>query len=307
MSAMIEIRDLTKRFGPASAVSQVSLQIPKGAVYGLLGPNGAGKTTTFKCLLGLARPTAGSILIDGAPLEPAIFERLAYIPERSALYGWLSAQDHLDFCRRAYRRFDGLRAKELSDTFSLDLRKKVKSLSKGQQTAVALVLAFAIRPEILILDEPASGLDPVNQRIVLNLIIDAAANGATVLFASHQITQVERAADHIAILKRGSLILEGEIDTLKSREKVIQAFFDRDTPQLDGLGQDRRVRRTEKAGRVLRVYVREDSAGVMREVEALQPKAVEVQDLNLEDIFLNAVADDGKSAVTYGSALSGGQ
>ncbi|MBC5824720.1 MAG: ABC transporter ATP-binding protein [Candidatus Eremiobacteraeota bacterium] len=288
---VIALEHLTKRYGSFEALSDLTLHIEKGCVYGLLGPNGAGKTTTFKCMLGLARPTSGTATFEGAPLVPAAFERIAYLPERSALYGWMTGAQHLELSRRYFRSFDVARASELLAMFSLDPRKRAGSLSKGQQTALALVLAFATRPDILILDEPASGLDPVHQRSVLDLIIEAAAGGATVLFSSHQITQVERAADHIAILKQGRLILSGEVDELKSDEKVVEAIFDYDVPELNGLASDARVRRIERMGHMLRTFVRTDSAGVIRDLEAMQPKALQTHDLNLEDIFLNAVGE----------------
>jgi ABC-2 type transport system ATP-binding protein len=290
VSVPIAIRDLTKRYGSADAVSHLTLEIAEGSVCGLLGPNGAGKTTTFKCLLGFARPSAGTIEIEGAPLKPAVFEHLAYVPEKSALFEWMTVAEHLEMNRRSYRSYDAARARELVELFELDPRKRVKALSKGQHTALALVLAFSIRPRLLVLDEPASGLDPIRQRQVLDLIIDAAAGGATVLFSSHQITQVERAADRIAILKEGKLVLDGDVDTLKGSEKVVEAFFEREMPSLNGLSSDVRVRRIERSGRMLRAYVTRESDAIARDVAALGAKSVDVVDLNLEEIFLNAVA-----------------
>jgi ABC-2 type transport system ATP-binding protein len=159
------------------------------------------------------------------------------------------------------------------------------------------VLAFSIRPSLLILDEPASGLDPIHQRHVLDLMIDAAANGATVLFSSHQITQVERAADRVVILKRGSIVLDAQVDELKSREKVVEAVFDDRIPPLNGLAADPRVRRLESSGRMLRAYVRRDSDGLAQALGALHPRSVSIADVNLEDIFINAVSDEHTKGV----------
>ncbi|MDQ6824357.1 MAG: ABC transporter ATP-binding protein, partial [Candidatus Eremiobacteraeota bacterium] len=192
MTPTIEIDHLTKRYGSTIAVDNLTLSVPKGSVCGLLGPNGAGKTTTFKCILGLARSSSGTVRFDGLPLAAETFERLTYVPEKSMLYEWMTGAEHLEVASRSYTRYDSARAAELTALFGLDLRKKVRTFSKGQRTALMLVLAFSTRPEILVLDEPASGLDPVHQRSVLDLIIDAAAGGATVIFSSHQITQVER-------------------------------------------------------------------------------------------------------------------
>ncbi len=294
----IAIRDFTKRYGSFEAVSSLTLEVEPGSICGLLGPNGSGKTTTFKCLLNLARPTSGTMQVEGAPVQPATFEELAYVPERSALYEWLTLADHLEFNRRSYRKYDAKRADELVNLFRLERKKKVGKLSKGQQTAVALILAFSIQPRILVLDEAASGLDPVFQRVVLDLIIEAAAGGATILFSSHQIGQVERAADRVAILKNGRLIVDGTVDSLKGSEKVVEAIFDQAVPEVDGLTSDARIRRVERSGRILRAYVKEDSDGIARRLSEYSPKNVAVMDLNLEDIFINAVG--GETALPQG-------
>ncbi len=294
MEHSIAIRDLTKRYGDFTAVSGLTLEVEPGSICGLLGPNGAGKSTTFKCLLGLARPTSGSIAIEGAALTPATFEYLGYVPERSALYEALTLDQHLEFYRRCYARYDAARANELVDMFKLDRKKKVGRLSKGQRTAVALILAFSIRPRIFILDEPASGLDPVFQRLVLDLMIEAAAGGATILFSSHQIGQVERAADRVAILKNGKLVVNGSVDELKTTEKIVEAIFATAAPDVDGLASDPRVRRIERSGRILRAYVSRDSEAIAQRFEAFSPKDVSIMDLGLEDIFLTAV--DGRDA-----------
>jgi ABC-2 type transport system ATP-binding protein len=287
----IAIDHLTKMYGSQRSVDDLSLTVGEGSVCGLLGPNGAGKSTTFKCLLALARPTSGTVEVAGAPVTPETFQYLGYVPETSALYEKFSVADHLAATKRAYTTFDPARAAELAATFKLDAKKRVGKLSKGQRTALAIVLAFSIRPRILVLDEPASGLDPMFQRAVLDLIIDAAAGGASILFSSHQIGQVERAADSIAVLKGGKLVLRGDIDTLKGDEKVVEAIFPGDAPSPNGLANDPRVRRIERNGRILRVHVTGDADGVVRTIDALSPRTVDVLDLSLEDIFLGAVND----------------
>jgi ABC-2 type transport system ATP-binding protein len=285
---------LTKRYGNFTAVSDLTLQVEPGSICGLLGPNGAGKSTTFKCLLGLARPTSGSIAVEDAPVSPATFQHLAYVPEKSALYESLTLNDHLELYRRCYAAYDARRASELVDMFKLERTKKVGKFSKGQRTAVALILAFSIRPRIFVLDEPASGLDPVFQRLVLDLMIEAAAGGATVLFSSHQIGQVERAADRVAILKNGKLVVDGSVDELKTTEKIVEAIFAAAAPDIDGLASDPRVRRIERSGRIVRAYVSDGSDAIAKRFEEFSPKDVTVMDLGLEDIFLTAV--DGRDA-----------
>ncbi|MDQ2663516.1 MAG: ABC transporter ATP-binding protein [Candidatus Eremiobacteraeota bacterium] len=285
----ISIRHLSKSYGSFEAVRDVTIDIPKGCVFGLLGPNGSGKTTTFKCLLGLARPTSGDVLFDGTPLSPDRFERMAYVPERSALYECMRVRDFLETQRRFYTHYDAARAKELLDVFGLDPGKRVRSMSKGMRTALQVVLAFSIRPDILVLDEPTSGLDPVNQRVVLNLIIDASATGTTVLFSSHQIGQVERAAERVAVLQSGSIVLSGAVDDLKDQQKIVEGIFPDETYAVDTFAADPRIARVDKSGRILRLTVRDGADEIASRVTAMNAIAVRVVDLNLEDMFLNAV------------------
>jgi ABC-2 type transport system ATP-binding protein len=286
----IEIESLSKRFGSFEAVRNVSFSVAEGSICGLLGPNGAGKSTTFKCMLGLERADRGVVRLAGEPLRPATFETLAFVPEKSALYEQLTGEDHLAIARHAFSRYDARRAKAMLEIFSLDKRKRVGKLSKGQRTALGLVIAFASKPTIMVLDEPASGLDPIHQRAVLDLLIEAAAQGATILLSSHQIGQVERAADHVVVLKRGQVVLDGDIETLREREKVVEAVF---KGPADGarFERDDRIRRVERRGSTLRIAVSNDLAGVLRDVDALQPVSVSVLDRNLEEIFFAAVEE----------------
>jgi ABC-type multidrug transport system ATPase subunit len=286
----IQISHLRKTYGTFAALDDLSLEIPAGTVFGLLGPNGAGKTTTFKCMLGLARETAGSVLYDGKSLEPATFGHIAYVPERSVLYEWMSVAEHVEMNRRAFAKFDPARAMELLAAFNIDRRKKARALSKGMRTAVMVAIAFARNADILILDEPTSGLDPVNQRHVLSLIINEAARGCTVLFSSHQIGQVERAAEKIAVIDNGRLILEGAIDDLKADRKIVEGILPDASYPLNGLAGDPRVLRTDRTERIVRLLVASDADAVAAKLAAVGASGVRVVDLNLEDIFLYAVS-----------------
>ncbi|MBV8280831.1 MAG: ABC transporter ATP-binding protein [Candidatus Eremiobacteraeota bacterium] len=295
--ARIAVHGLSKRYGQTVAVDGLSFEVQKGSIFGLLGTNGAGKTTTFKCLLGLAFSSAGEVRYDGEPLHPQLFEHIAYVPETSALYGWMSGNDHLELTKRSFRRYDAARARQLLELFAFDPKKKAKLLSKGQQSALALTMAFSIRPEILVLDEPSSGLDPVHQRHVLDLMIDAAAGGASVLFSSHQIGQVERAADHVAIMHKGKVMLQGDVEELRAGEKVVEATFDGDAPQIAGLDGDPHVRRIMRQGRILRAYIRDGGNGVANLIGQAKPASLRVLNQNLEDIFLAAVGDDAQATM----------
>lgn len=286
----IQISHLRKTYGTFAAVDDLSLEIPSGTVFGLLGPNGAGKTTTFKCMLDLARANAGTVLYDGKPLVPETFERIAYVPERSVLYEWMNVAEHVEMNRRAFAKFDPARAAELLTAFSIDKRKKTRTLSKGMRTAVMVAMAFARNADILILDEPTSGLDPVNQRHVLSLIINEAARGCTILFSSHQIGQVERAAEQIAVVDKGRLILQGAVDDLKADRKIVEGILPDANHPLNGIAGDSRVLRADRTERIVRLLVGSDADAIAAQLTAAGASGVRVVDLNLEDIFLYAVS-----------------
>jgi len=295
--SIITISNLRKAYGAVTAVDGLSLDVPAAGVFGLLGPNGAGKTTTFKCMLGLARPTSGDVLYNGRPLVPASFERIAYVPERSVLYEWMSVDEHIEMNRRAFATFDRARALELLALFNItDRRRRARALSKGMKTALMVALAFARNAEILILDEPTAGLDPLNQRHVLSLMINEAAKGNTVVFSSHQIGQVERAAERIAVIDRGRLVLDGLVDDLKADRKIVEGVFPDVTFTLDGIANDPHVARADRTERIVRLLVTGDADDVAARLTRAGAMGVRVIDLNLEDIFLYAVAPASATA-----------
>jgi len=288
---VIAFDNLTKRYRNFEAVHDLTLHIQAGSICGLLGPNGAGKTTAMKTLLGFLRPTSGSTAVDGAPVTPQTFEYLSYVPETDALFGELTVAQHVELNRLSQPRHDESRAQELLGVFGLDRRKRVRKLSKGQKTALALVLALASKPRVLVLDEPSSGLDPVFQRVVLDLLIDAASEGGTVLFSSHQVGQVERAADHVAIMRGGRLLVYSDVDSLKGQEKIIEATFPSSIPDLNGALRVDAVRRIDHAGNMVRISVRKDDGEIAQRLAPYNPTSIRVVDRNLEDIFLDVVSE----------------
>jgi ABC-2 type transport system ATP-binding protein len=286
----IQISNLRKTYGSLAAVDDFSLLIPAGCVFGLLGPNGAGKTTVFKCMLGLARLSGGRVLYDGSPLVPQTFDRIAYVPERSVLYEWMTVAEHVEMNRRAFSKFDPARALELLGQFNVDPRKRSRTLSKGMRTAVMVALAFARNAGMLILDEPTGGLDPINQRHVLSLIINEAARGNSVIFSSHQIGQVERAAERIAVMDRGRLVLEGQVDDLKADRKIVEGIFPDVSYTLNGIAADPRIARVDRTERIARLLVLAGAEEIAGRLTGAGANGVRILDLNLEDIFLYAVS-----------------
>lgn len=222
----LEIHHLGKRYGARQAVYDLTLEIPQGCIFGLLGRNGAGKTTTINCLLGLTRPSSGSVRMFGQERTPALLERIAYLPEASAIEGFMNGSEHARFRATAFRSFDPRLFRDLAGRFEIDLSRRARTLSKGQRQALALALAFAQRPELMVLDEPASGLDPVSQRQLLELIVQAGAAGTTVLFSSHQIGDVERTVERIAILNAGRLACSTELAAIPDETRLEDLFFE---------------------------------------------------------------------------------
>src|SRR5262245_20264634 len=195
---VIDVRGLTRRFGTRAALDGVSLAVPRGVVFGLVGPNGAGKTTLIKHLLGLLRPDAGTVRvfgIDPVADPPAVLGRVGYLDEDNDLPAWMRVGELIRYTRAFYPGWDDAYAERLRRTFDLDPSARVRRLSKGQRARAGLLVALAHRPELLLLDEPSSGLDPVVRRDILTAVIRTVADeGRTVLFSSHLLHEVERAS-----------------------------------------------------------------------------------------------------------------
>src|SRR5260370_27570530 len=208
---VIAVSELTRRFGTTTALDAVSLSLPRWAVYGLVGANAAGKTTLIKHLLGLLRAESGSVRVFG--LDPvadpvAVLSRIGYLSEENDLPGWMRVDELLRYTRAFYPAWDDAYAEELQQAFALDPTEKIKNLSRGQKARAGLLIALAYRPELLVLDEPSSGLDPVVRRDILGAVIRPIAHeGRTVLFSSHLLEEVEQVADHVTMIDQGRIVL----------------------------------------------------------------------------------------------------
>lgn len=283
----LQISHLTKRYGNHVALDDLTLSIERGTVFGLLGRNGAGKTTAIASMLGLIRKTSGGAQFFGEPLSSRAFDRIAYVPEINALDTWMTPLQHMEFRRSEYSRFDVARYRELIDRFEIDTKRILRKRSKGQRQAVALALAFAQRADLMILDEPASGLDPVLQRRLLDTVVSAAAEGTTIVFSSHQIGHVEQAAERIGILDKAKLVLEADVEELRERRSVIEGHFER----LSDLAELRAKIGSplEVSGSLVRVYANGDAADVEAHLRTYGPLMLNVRSMNLERIFFTAI------------------
>ena len=217
--SVIDVSELTRRFGAKTALSSVSLSLPRGAVYGLVGANGAGKTTLIKHILGLLRAESGSVRVFG--LDPvadpvAILSRIGYLSEENDVPGWMRVDELIRYSRAFYPAWDDAYAEELRQAFALDHTAKIKNLSRGEKARVGLLIALAHRPELLVLDEPSSGLDPIVRRDILGAVIRTIADeGRTVLFSSHLLEEVEQVADHVTMISEGQIVLSASLDAIK--------------------------------------------------------------------------------------------
>ena len=219
-TVVIRCAAVTKRFGRTEALRGVDLVVEQGDLFGYLGPNGAGKTTTLRLLMGLTRPTAGQVEVlgmDAWTRREQIHRRVGYVPGDVALYDRLTGRDHVDFVGHLHGLGVPASATKLAERLDLDLGRPARELSRGNRQKLALVLALMIEPELLVLDEPSSGLDPLVQREFHALLAEHVAGGGTVLLSSHVLSEVQRVASRIGVLSRGRVIAVERLDELRSR------------------------------------------------------------------------------------------
>jgi ABC-2 type transport system ATP-binding protein len=222
--SVVNVSQLTRRFGATTALASVSLSLPRGAVYGLVGANGAGKTTLIRHILGLLRAEHGSVRVFGVdPVgDPvAVLSRIGYLSEENDLPGWMRVDELVRYSRAFYPGWDDAYAEELRRAFALDSTAKIRNLSRGQKARLGLLIALAYRPELLVLDEPSSGLDPIVRRDILGAVIRTIADeGRTVLFSSHLLHEVEEVADHVTMIHQGRIVVSAPLDEIRESHRV---------------------------------------------------------------------------------------
>jgi ABC-2 type transport system ATP-binding protein len=287
---VIAIRGVTRTFGNKRALDDVSLIVPRGNVFGLVGANGAGKTTLIRHVLGLLKAQSGSVRVFG--LDPVkdpvnVLSRIGYLSEEGDLPGWMRVDELMRYMRAFYPTWDEAYAQDLRRQFELDPAAKVKTLSKGQKARAGLLVALAYRPELLLLDEPSSGLDPIVRRDILGAIVRTIADeGRTVLFSSHLLDEVERISDRVAMLKAGHILFTGDMDEIKqTHHRLTIRFGDerRQPPPLDG------VLSWEGRGRHWTAIARGRLDELTVAASALGAEIVDKQALSLDEIFIAQV------------------
>ena len=283
---MIEVKDVVKTFDGFRALDGVTMTVPRGAVYGLVGPNGAGKSTLIRHLTGIYRPDSGAIDIDGQPVyeNPAVKARIAYIPDDVFYFPQATIPDMMRYYRGIYPKFDAERYQKLGEVFQLDPKRQIRRLSKGMQKQAAFWLAMSLRPDVLILDEPVDGLDPVMRRQVWNLVLaDVAENGTTVLISSHNLRELEDVCDHVGIMDHGRVLLERSLAQLQDNMVKLQVVFP------DGMTEvpsDLPVLHASQIGRIHTFIMRMSAQEAEDRLAAYSPLLVDAVPLTLEEIFI---------------------
>jgi ABC-2 type transport system ATP-binding protein len=287
---IIETADLRKNYGAVEAVRGLTLQVPVGSIYGFLGRNGAGKTTTIKVLLGMSHPSSGQVCVFGLPVDSAeIRRRTGFVSEEKDLYDFMTVEEMIRFTAPFFPRWRADLEQRYLGRFDLPANRKVKALSRGMRTKLALLLALCRGAELLILDEPTSGLDPaMTEEVLQALVAHVASEEMTVFFSSHQITEVDQIADRVAIIDRGRAVVMGALDDLRENFRRIQFVFDGDAP--DAAFRAPGVERVRRKGRVLTVLSSAGAERIVDEARALNPVSVDVVPVTLKEIFLETVA-----------------
>ena len=291
-SFIIETSGLRKTYGEVEALRGLSLQVPVRSICGFLGRNGAGKSTTLKILLGMARPNGGEARVFGLPADRPqesvdIRRRTGFVSEEKDLYSYMTVEEMIRFTASFFPQWRADLELGYLRTFELPRERKIKALSRGMRTKLALLLALCRSPELLILDEPTSGLDPaMTEEVLQALVAHVAGEEMTVFFSSHQIAEVDQIADRVVIIDRGRAVVTGALDDLRENYRRIQLVFDGEAP--DVVFRTPGVERVWRKGRELTVLSSAGAEGVLGEAHALSPVSVDVVPVSLKEIFLEA-------------------
>ena len=278
---MLEMKNVTKTFGNFKALDDLTMTVPKGAVYGLVGPNGAGKSTAIRNLTGIYRPDKGEILMEGQPIyeNSALKARMGYIPDDIFFFPSASLEEMRRFYRSIYPNFDDKLFNSLHEVFKLPRKGQMRRFSKGMQKQAAFQLTLCTRPDVLILDEPVDGLDPVMRRQVCNLILsDVAQRGATVLISSHNLRELEDICDHVGIMDHGKMLLERSLADMQGSTLKLQMVGD--TPE------NLEILHESQSGRLKTLIVRGRQDEVEAVLQTAAPVYFDILPLSLEEIFI---------------------
>jgi len=278
---MLELKNVTKSFGGFKALDDLSMTVPKGAVYGLVGPNGAGKSTAIRCLLGVYRPEQGEITLNGEKIyeNPAVKVTIGSIPDEIFYFPSATLEDMRKYYRGLYPKFDDELFERLYGVFNLPKKSPIRRFSKGMQKQAAFHLSICTRPELLVLDEPVDGLDPVMRRQVASLILaDVAQHGTTVLISSHNLRELEDICDHVGIMDHGKMLLERSLADMQGSTHKVQL--------VGAVPEGLEILHEASSGRLKTLIVRGDAVRLEEILSAANLDYFDILPLSLEEIFI---------------------
>ena len=284
---MLETKELVKTFEGFRALDGADMTVPKGAVYGLVGPNGAGKSTIIRHLTGIYRPDSGQVLLDGQPVweNVAAKRRMASISDDWYYFQQSSIAEMAKLYAGVYPTFSAERYEKMKTVFPLNDRMMIRRMSKGMQKQAAFWLTMCCMPEVMILDEPVDGLDPVMRRQVWSLLLDdVAARGTTVLVSSHNLRELEDVCDHVGIMNRGKVLLERSLSELQDSTVKVQAAYR--TQEEPVLPAELKILHRSHVGRVYTYILRGEREEILRRMAITDPLLLEAIPLTLEEIFI---------------------
>lgn len=298
-SPVIETQNLSRRFGKTEALSDVNLSLQQGVVYGLVGANGAGKTTLIKHLLGLLRCEQGSVRVfgqDPVTNPQSVLAHIGYLSEDRDIPDWMSIKEFCDYVHAFYPRWDNTYAAELLDTFALDGAMLIKQLSRGMRAQVALIGAVAHKPDLLILDEPSSGLDAIVRKDILNAVVRTISEeGRTVLFSSHLLEEVERLSDHVLMIQSGRVALNESLESLGNSHHFTEVRFKDKLPAFPSFSE---TISSNGEGRSWHVIHRNSADQLRSSIQQFNGEVVSTRHATLEEIFVARVGrlEDSEAA-----------
>lgn len=282
---MIEVRDVVKTFDGFRALDNINITVPKGAVYGLVGPNGSGKSTVIRHITGVYRQDSGAVRVNGQDIfeNIAVKQKMAYIPDDIFYFLQSNIMDMMKYYKGIYNNFDTERFEKMREVFRLDLKTPIRKFSKGMQKQAAFWLAISTRPEVLILDEPVDGLDPVMRRQIWSIIMgDVLENGTTVLISSHNLRELEDICDHVGIISHGKTLIERSLSELQENVCKVQTVLNDDGTMPQGLD----ILHEQQSGKIKTLIVRGRTEEISTKMEAAAPLFYDMVPLSLEEIFI---------------------
>lgn len=287
---VIEIQGLSRRFGKSLVLNEISFDVQPGYVYGLVGANGAGKTTLIKHLLGLLKAKQGTVRVFGKdpvknPVE--VLGKIGYLSEERDLPEWMQVDELLSYTRAYYPGWDAAYSQQLVSEFGLDASKKVKQLSKGMRAQAGLIAAVAHHPELLLLDEPSTGLDAVIRKDILSAIVRTVADaGRTAIFSSHLLDEVELMSDYLFMIDRGRLVLQGSLDAIRQQHRMLNVHF---TNAIDAFPPSREILSASGSGKHWSVVCEGDSDQIVQSLRASGGEVTQDRTASLQEIFIARV------------------